>query len=170
MLSTKLINRADVSLYKQISQTVYDSVFDALVLETQIQDIAPLLGENLFNDILKIPTAYDDLLTGGDYIVNGTTYVNYGLKAVIAYYFYARYQMFGGITDTPFSMVEKLNGGESRPISEKSKKDLYNLNRDSAYTVWKSVENYIIRMNIPLYNITNHCIQKTQTFKFNKIN
>lgn len=170
MLSTKLINRADVSLYKQISQTVYDAVFDSLVLETQIQDIAPLLGEDLFNAILKTPSDYTALWAGGDYTVNGKTYVNYGLKAVIVYYFYARYQMFGAITDTPFSMVEKLNGSESRPISEKSKKDLYNLNRDSAFTVWKSVENYIIRMNIPLYNITNHCVQKTQTFKFNKIN
>ena len=169
MLSTKLINRADVSLYKQISQTSYDAVFDALVLETQIQDIAPLLGEDLFNSILKNPTPYADLLNGGEYTVSGNTYMNYGLKVVIAYYFYARYQMFGGITDTPFSMVEKLNGAESRPISEKSKKDLYNLNRHSAFTVWKSVENYLIRKQIPLFNSNSICSVKNQSFKFTKI-
>lgn len=171
MLSTKLITRADVSLYKQISQTVFDYVFDSIVLEVQIQDLAPLLGERLFNDILENVSSYDALLNGGTYTYNDITYSNYGLKAVLSYYFYARYQMFGGITDTPFSMVEKLNGQESRPTSDKTKKDLYQMNRDSAFTIWKSVENYLIRTNNILYNDIYDCKRiNSKSFNFTKIN
>lgn len=151
MLSTKWINRTDVSLYKQISKTVYDDVFNSIVIETQIQDLAPLLGEKLFNDINNNIENYDELLDGGTYEFNGITYTNYGIKAVLSYYFYARYQMFGGVIDTPFSIVEKLEGADSRPISEKTKLSLYQMNRDSAFNIWKSVENYLIRTNNPLF-------------------
>jgi hypothetical protein len=153
MLSTKWANRADVSLYKQISKTVHDDIFNSIMIESQIQDIAPLLGENLFNDINNNIANYNDLLNGGTYTYNGITYTNYGLKAVLSYYFYARYQMFGNVIDTPFSIVEKLEGAESRPTSEKTKQALYQMNRDSAFNVWRSVENYLIRTNNELYNI-----------------
>jgi len=171
MLSTKLITRADVSLYKQISQTVFDDVFNSIVLEAQIQDLAPLLGERLFNDILDNPSNYSALLNGGTYTHNDITYSNYGLKAVLSYYFYARYQIFGGVTDTPFSMVEKLNGSESRTTSDKTKKDLYQMNRDSAFTIWKSVENYLIRTGNPLFSNLNNCSAvKNNSFNFTKVN
>ena len=160
MLSTKWINRQDVSLYKQISKTVYDEVFDSIVIETQIQDIAPLLGERLFNDISNNIANYALLLDGGTYVYNGITYSNYGLKAVLSYYFYARYQMFGGIIDTPFSIVEKLEGSDSRPTSEKTKLALYQMNRDSAFNIWRSVENYLVRTNNPLFgtHVLGKCI------------
>lgn len=157
MLSTKWINRQDVSLYKQISKTVYDDVFDSIAIETQIQDIAPLLGERLFNDISNNISDYTALLDGGTYVYNGITYSNYGLKAVLSYYFYARYQMFGGIIDTPFSIVEKLEGSESRTTSEKTKLALYQMNRDSAFNIWRSVENYLIRTNNPLFGNETFC-------------
>lgn len=167
MLSTKWANRADVSLYKQISKTVYDDVFDPIMIETQLQDIAPLLGERLFNDINNNIENYDDLLNGGTYEYNSITYSNYGLKAVLSYYFYARYQMFGGIIDTPFSIVEKLEGSESRPTTDKTKKDLYQMNRDSAFNIWRSVENYLIRTNNPLFGI--HTVGKCATVNRNNI-
>lgn len=151
MLSNKWVNRTDVSLYKQISKTVFDDVFNSIVIESQIQDIAPLLGERLFNDINNNIENYDDLLNGGTYEHNGITYTNYGIKAVLSYYFYARYQMFGNVIDTPFSIVEKLEGADSRPTSEKTKQALYQMNRDNAFNIWRSVENYLVRTNNPLY-------------------
>jgi len=153
MLSTKWINRTDVALYKQISATVYDDVFNSITIEAQIQDLAPLLGERLFNDINNNIEDYNELLDGGTYTYNDILYTNYGLKAVLSYYFYARYQMFGGVIDTPFSQIEKLEGAESRPTSENTKKALYQMNRDSAFNVWKSVENYLIRTKNELYGV-----------------
>jgi hypothetical protein len=161
MLSNKLITRLDISDYKQISQTVYDDVLNAIIIEAQIQDIAPLLGERLFNDLLNNVGNYNDLLNGGTYTYSNILYTNYGLKAVLSYYTYARYQMFGGVIDTPFSQIEKLEGNESRPTSENTKKALYQMNRDSAFNVWKSVENYLIRTDNILYR--NICLNHNCT-------
>lgn len=169
MLATKLINREEVQIYKQISNTVYNDVFDSIVLETQIQDIAPLLGERLFNDLLENTSNYTDLLDGCNYNHNGITYVNYGLKAVISYYFYSRYQMFGNVTDTPFSLVEKLDGQNSQQVSAKTKDALYQLNRDSAFKIWQNVENYLIRTNNELFNLLTLCENKKTSFKISKI-
>lgn len=152
MLSNKLINREDVATYKQISYTVHDDKFNEILFDTQIQDIAPLLGERLFNDILENTDNYNDLLDGGLYTCNDISYQNYGLKAVVVYYFDARYKMFGSAVDTPFSLVEKLdNEGKSQPASYKLKESMYQLNRDSAFTIWKSVENYLIRTDNELF-------------------
>jgi hypothetical protein len=169
MITTKLINRNDIARYKQISNTVYDEVLDATIIEAQIQDIAPLLGEKLFNDILVNHANYNDLLNGGSYTFSGVVYNNYGLKAVLVYYTYARYQMFGNVIDTPFSTIEKLEGSDSRPTSEKTKKDLYHMNRDSAFTIWQSVENYLIRTGNVLFKTTQCQVSKTSTLKFGKI-
>lgn len=169
MLNVKLVNRNDIAQYKQISKTVYDDVLNAIILETQIQDIAELLGENLFNDVLENPSNYSDLLNGGAYTHNSITYTNYGLKAVICYYVYARYMMFGSVIDTPFSAIEKLEGAESRPISDKTKKDLYQLNRDSAFAIWKSVQNYLVRTDNALYKDCYCERPKSSSFNISKI-
>lgn len=151
MLQTKLVTRADIAQYRQLSQTVYDSVLDSVIIETQILDIKPLLGEFLFNAIMKNPLGYQDILNGGTYTYLTEEYENYGLKAVISFYVYARYKMYGNEIDTPFSTIEKLEGADSRPISDKSKKDKYQLNRNAGFDVWRSVELFLLRTNNELF-------------------
>lgn len=168
MIQNKLITRTDIALYKQISKTVYNDVLDSCIVDAQFQDVATLLGERLFNDVMTNPNSYTDLLDGGTYDYNGITYTNYGLKAVISYYTYARYIYYGSNVDTPFSVVNKLEGSNSQPISEKAKKDLYILNRDSAYKIWGSVDNFLRRTNVSLY--VDSCKTKpNNTFKISKI-
>jgi hypothetical protein len=164
MLFNKLVTRADISSVRQISETIYDDVLDAIIIETQIQDIQPLLGEFLFNAVMNDPLDYEDLLDGHAYTYSDMTFQNYGLKTVIAFYVYARLKMFGSSIDTPFSTVEKLEGADSRPISDKTKKDLYQMNRDSGFKIWQSVQNYLLRMETPeqtLYLKTYPYTQKT---------
>jgi hypothetical protein len=168
MIQNKLVNRSDIALYKQISSTVYDDVLNSTIIDAQFQDVAPLLGERLFNDVMTNPATYNDLLNGGTYDYNGITYTNYGLKAVISYYTYARYVYYGSNIDTPFSMVNKLEGSNSTPVSEKAKKDLYILNRDSAFKIWGSVKLFLERTKVELY--TDSCKTKpNNTFKISKI-
>jgi len=171
MLNTVLTTREEVSQYKQISYTIYDDVFNSTMITTQIEDIAPLLGEELFNDILNNTSNYDDLLNGSVYEYNGITYHNYGLKSVISYYFYARYVMFGNAIDTPFSLIEKLdNEGKSQQVSQRAKEAIYQSNRQTAFTIWQNVENYLIRTNNILFNNINRCYNKeNKTFKIKKI-
>jgi hypothetical protein len=170
MLQTKLITRSKVQQYKQVSNSVNDDVFNSILIQTQIEDIAPLLGEDLFNDLINNTANYTALLTGGAYEYNGITYQNYGLEAVIAYYWYARYTMFGNVTDTPFGLMQKISGEGTQEVSQKAKDALYTYNQNSAFTIWKSVENYLIRTNNVLFNSLSLCQIKQKTnFNISKI-
>ena len=88
-MTTYLVNRDDIAVYKQISKTVFDDVLIACILQAQIQDVAPLLGEKLFNKIMKTPSAYAILLNDIEYTVGGETFQNYGLKSVISNFAHA---------------------------------------------------------------------------------
>jgi hypothetical protein len=167
MLQTKLVNRDDIALFKQISKTVVDAKLNDVIIQTQIDDIRPLLGESLFNDLMNDVSSYSDLMDGGTYTYNGITYTNYGLKAVISYYVYARYMMFGAVIDTPFGLVEKLNNQDSKPVDYSIKKSLYQTNRQSAFNIWLTVRDYLIRTNNPLFN--NLCTIHKNNFKIRKI-
>jgi hypothetical protein len=124
-----LITRSDIARYKQISKTPYDDKLHEQILDAQLLDLQPLIGESFFNKILSAPEDYSDVLEGCVYEHDGISYTNYGLSMVLTYFAYARYMMFSGAVDTPFSVVEKLNenivhaepGGGSAGVGERKK-------------------------------------------------
>jgi len=162
-----LITRSDVAQYRQISKTPHDDKLNEQILDAQMLDLQPLLGEHLYNKILTAPANYAALLDGGTYDHDGVTYTNYGLKMVLVYYAHARYIMFSSAIDTPFSVVEKLNDN-SRPVEVSTKKSIYNLNREAASQIWSNVKNYLTRTNDPDFN---HCHRPARPggMKFTKI-
>lgn len=166
MITTKWITRDDVAIYKQIAATNFDAKINELIIEAQYQDLRPLLGERLFDDINNNLISYTDLMNGGIYEYKGVTYTNQGLKAATVYYFYARYAYFGSVTDTPFSLVDKLND-RSKPIDLSFKKSMYKNNRDMAFNIWRSVEDYLIRTENALFSTI--CQTKRNNFRFSKI-
>lgn len=143
-----LITRNDIAQVRQISNTPNDAKLNEMIIDAQMLDLQPLLGEIFFNKLVASPTDYDELLNGGAYELNGQSYINYGLKKVIVYFSYARYMMFGAVTDTPFSTVLKTNEN-SQPVDASTKKSIYTMNRDSAYQVWENVKNYLVRTQHP---------------------
>lgn len=162
----KLITRNDIAKYRQVSKTPNDDKLNEMILDAQILDLQPLLGENLYNQILANPAYHEELLAGGVYEVDGIDYTNYGLKMVLAYFAYARHIMFSSVTDTPFSVVEKLTDN-SRPVETSSKKTIYGLNRDAAFQIWENVKKYLIRTKHPDFT---HCKKNTSRgLKFKKI-
>jgi hypothetical protein len=172
LLQTKLINRNDIAQFVQISKSVNEDKLNEMIVKVQISDILPLLGTKLFEELMQNPTstANAHLLTGGSYSYNGINYANYGLKSVIIHYVDSYYKMFGDATDTPFGLVNKLNGNESKPVELATKKTLYTENKKVAYNIWQNVELYLIRTNniLFLHNNNNICKPK-QTFKISKI-
>lgn len=166
MLQQKLITREEIREYKQLSKTVNDDRLNDIIIQVQINEIRPLLGEDLFNAVTEIPASYTDLLDGSTYTISGITYTNYGLKAVMAYYIDAYWKMFGDVTSTPFGTVTKLSGGESEPITDGFRKSIFTMNKQSAYNIWLNVELFLRRTNEPLYNI---CNVKRNNFNFRKI-
>lgn len=148
-----LITRSDIAQYRQLSKTPNNDKLNEMILDAQLLDLGPLLGESLYNKIIVSPIDYEELLTGGIYEYDGISYTNYGLKMVLAYFAYARYMMFSLVTDTPFSVVEKLNS-DSRPVEASTKKTIYSLNRDAAMQLWENVRNYLIRTQHPDFKTT----------------
>lgn len=144
----KLITRNDIAKYRQVSKTPNDDKLNEMILDAQILDLQPLLGESLYNKILASPTNYEELMTGGVYEIDGVGYTNYGLKMVLSYFAYARHIMFSSVTDTSYSVVEKLTDN-SRPVETSAKKTIYTLNRDAAFQIWENVKKYLIRTHHP---------------------
>lgn len=143
-----LITRNDIARYRQLSKTPHDAKLNEMILDAQMMDLQPLLGERLFNQIIADRESHDALLNGGIYEHEGISYTNYGLKMVLSYFAYARYVMFGSVTDTPFSVVEKL-GTESRPAEISTRKSIYTLNRQGALQLWENVKCYLTRVSYP---------------------
>lgn len=161
-----LITRNDISRYRQVSKTPNDAKLNETILDAQMLDLQPLIGERLYNKILVAPDAYSALIEGGVYEVDGIGYTNYGLKMVLAYFAHARYMMFSGVIDTPFSVVEKLNP-DSRPVDAASKKTIYSLNRDAAFQIWENVKRFLVRTDHPDFVVSG--TQSSCGMKFKKI-
>jgi hypothetical protein len=161
-----LITRSDIAKYRQISKSPNDAKLNEMILDAQMLDLQPLIGESLYNKILASPEDYNDLLEGGSYEADDIDYTNYGLKMVLAYFAYARHIMFSSVTDTAYSVVEKLNDN-SRPADASSKKTMYSLNREAALQLWENVRHYLIRTK---HSDFIHCKKTTATgLRFKKI-
>lgn len=163
-METPLIDILEIRKYKQVSGSITTERINQFILEAQIQDLAPLLGEDLYNSIITDPSAYETLLNGNKYAYNGKNYTNYGLNIVLAHYAYARYVRFGSYVDTPFSYIEKKNDTSER-VSESGKNSLYTLNRDTAFTYFKNVLTYMQRKGL----IKTSCKPKSSHYNYNNI-
>ena len=161
-----LITRNDIAKYRQISKSPNDAKLNEMILDAQMLDLQPLLGESLYNKILASPDEYNELLEEGSYEYEDISYTNYGLKMVLVYFAYARHIMFSSVVDTAYSVVEKLNDN-SRPADVGSKKTIYSLNREAAFQVWENVKHYLIRAKNPDFI---HCSKTPPTsLRFKKI-
>lgn len=161
-----LITRNDIAKYRQLSKTPNNDKLNEMILDAQLLDLEPLIGESLYNKLIAAPEAHEELMNGGVYEHDGISYTNYGLKMVLSYFAYARYMMFSSVTDTPFSVVEKLNS-DSRPVEASTKKTIYSLNRDAAMQLWENVRNYLIRTKHHDYNCSS--INASGGLRFTKI-
>lgn len=164
MLYQPLITRNDIAKYRQISKSANDAKLNEMILDAQLLDLQPLIGESLYNKLLASPLDFEELLNGGIYEVDSISYTNYGLKMVLAYFTYARVIMFSSITDTPYSVVEKLNDN-SRPVDASSKKTIYSLNRDAAFQIWENVKKYLSRTHSTDFNHCQHTSANGLRFK-----
>lgn len=168
MITNALISRGDIQQYKQLSNSVHNDKLNELILQAQMVDLLPLLGEQLYYDILNNTSQWTDLLNGCLYEYNGITYTNVGLRAVLVHYTYARYSLYGDVIDTAFGLKEKLNNDVSKQVDYPMKKTMYEHNCNYAFNLWLNVENYIMRNNIALY-IKCNSHAKNKNFKISRI-
>tara|TARA_R100001530_G_scaffold115535_1_gene82479 strand:- start:789 stop:1316 length:528 start_codon:yes stop_codon:yes gene_type:complete len=170
---TLIINRQQIESYNiQLSQSIYDNKLNQLIQEAQFNDLRPLLGTRFYNDILKkisvSDTTYDDLLNGSEYEYMNETYFNYGLRIVLSYYTFARWSMFGDITDTPFGQTKRTNTELETPLTIAEKKQAYNNNQNIAWNYWLSVKDFLNR-NYKDYELYDTCLRQKPKFKLYKL-
>ena len=167
MVTTQLIDRIELQKYKQISNSINEAKLNELILQSQLVDLLPLLGERLYYDILNNVGSYTDLLNGSSYNYNGVTYENVGLKCVLSHYVYARHVMYGDQVDTAFGIREKLNNDVSKQVDYSMKKTTFKNNNEVAYNLWLNVERFLVRTNVELYKFCK--TPKQKYFKISKI-
>jgi hypothetical protein len=168
MITTPLITRQEIQQYKQLSNSIHNDKLKELILQAQMVDILPLLGEQLYYDLLNNTENYTAILDGCIYDYNGITYTNVGLKAVLAHYTYARYSLYGDVIDTAFGLKEKLNADVSKSVDYPMKKTLYEHNCNYAFNLWLNLENYLMRNNVALYKLCSSNA-KNKNFKISRI-
>jgi len=124
-MTTPLISVADVKEFKGISANINaDKDFLPLVTEAQIFDIAPILGDDFFLEIIAgleagTPEAkWTELFEGKTYEYAGKTYQFFGLKALIIYHSFARFLTNDGVQSTPSGFVVKQSQ-YSEPVDAK---------------------------------------------------
>lgn len=166
----QLINKSDISQYRQLSTSVKDAKINPFIADAQLLDLLPLLGERMFYDLIANPANYDDLINPKQYSYNNQTIESPGLKIVLCHFAYARYIMHGSQTDTAFGMVEK-NYQDGNQVSRTDKKEIYKQSQNVAMQYWAQVETYLNRnLNIyKLWGIDLLVAPQRRNFKLNHI-
>lgn len=162
-----LVTIAKVQQFKQVSNSINTAKFNETVLQAQMTELYPLLGEELYYDLMNNIASYTDLLTGGIYTYQSITYTNVGLESVISHYWYAYHSFYGDQVDTAFGLREKLNNDVSKQVDTSMKKTMFELNCRYAYNLWLNVERYLIRTNNPLFRCSAK--PKMRNFRISKI-
>lgn len=163
-----LINKSTILNYRQISKSVDENLINQSIVDAELLDLKPLLGELLYNDLtINILDAnYQDLMNGNTYIYNGKTYVFQGLKAVLSNFAYARYIIFGSYTDTPFGLVSKTSQ-DSQGVAFADKKAMSKSAEQTAYSYFNAIRDFLNRNQVT-YPLWEGCTTQ-RTFRINKI-
>ena len=157
---TKLITYAQIAPYKHITSNVNAAKFDIYNLQAQELDLRPLLGTELYWDLVDDFEAspslviYSDLYNGSTYVKDTRSFKHEGLIPVMANFIYARYLASSGASSTPWGMVQKKQGDVSDPLSEKSLARMMGQAQSEALAYWERVKIYLCdhTTEIPLYN------------------
>ena len=125
-----LVNKQECSKYLSVSLFRKEEDFNRFIREAQMFDLKGLVSEAFFQDLTsETPVRnYTLLLEGGMYAFKGKKYEFAGLKAVLAYFAYARYIFVGHQVDTPMGIKEKVNQ-DGEAISQNERRDVQTTSR-----------------------------------------
>lgn len=138
-----MIQAQELSNYRKISQGYkFDKVEESVELAKT--DMREHIGDRLFFDALKnIDTpAYDSLLNGGEFDVDGITYIHDGLKAMYADYTYVRYLQVINVSHGPNGLVVKENN-DSNVVALSTIKELSRQAQTDADRRWELIKIYL---------------------------
>ena len=161
-----LINKTEIAKHREISKNVRDDKINPYIEDAQRLDLKPLLGERLYNALVKNESKHTLLLEGGEYEYEGESYDHPGLNKVLSIYAYARYVMFGSYTDTAFGFVEK-SSQDSKSVGDAHKRTLYTQNQNTAAAYFEEVALYMSRTDYEFWR--TDCKPTYSGFRISKI-
>ena len=155
-----LVNKQECSKYLSVSLFRKEEDFNRFIREAQMFDLKGLVCESFFQDLIsETPVRdYTLLLEGGSYTFEGKKYEFAGLKAVLAYFAYARYVFVGHQVDTPMGIKVKENQ-DGEAVSQIERRDVRTMYKQQADSLWQDCERYLERNAtlFPEYRCNSGC-------------
>jgi hypothetical protein len=113
----QLITIEDIIKFRPISKDIPPERINPYIQEAQRIDVGQLLGRALYYDFVSkfdvtgdaMYTAYQELLNGIAYAINGRTYNYEGLSPCLSYFSLARFCENNPINVTKYGLVAKLD-------------------------------------------------------------
>ena len=161
-----LVNKQECSKYLSVSLFRKEEDFNRFIREAQMFDLKGLVSEAFFQDLTsETPIRdYTLLLDGGSYTFEGKKYEFAGLKAVLAYFAYARYIFVGHQVDTPMGIKVKENqGGET--ISQTERRDVRTMYKQQADMLWEDCKRYLERTASNISDCNDGCSERNRAYK-----
>ena len=167
-----LVDKTDIINHVEISKGVKDAKKNPYIKNAERLDLRPLLGELLYNDLVKNPTDTENvkLLDPFEYTYEGNLYNHEGLKKVLCLFAGARYFLYGSFTDTPFGYVQK-NTPDSTPGEYNDRKSKYTNEKQIAMSFYSDVEKFLNRNSslFPLWDNGNCSTNRRSGMRLTKI-
>lgn len=147
--TTLLISRPDFEPYKALSANMNTvKNLDAYILEAQEMDLKPLMGREIYIDLLDDFEAspslaiYDDLFNGLSYTYLDKKYKHAGLVPVLCYFTYARFLLNANGHSTEFGIVKKKTE-DSEAVSDSEIARRVSQARAGAMAYWEDVRIFL---------------------------
>lgn len=161
-----LVNKQECSKYLSVSLFRKEEDFNRFIREAQMFDLKGLVSEAFFQDLTsETPVRdYTLLLEGGSYTFEGKKYEFAGLKAVLAYFAYARYIFVGHQVDTPMGIKVKENQ-DGDTISQTERRDVRTMYKQQADMLWEDCKRYLERTASNISDCNDGCSERNRAYK-----
>jgi len=161
-----LVNKQECSKYLSVSLFRKEEDFNRFIREAQMFDLKGLVSEAFFQDLTsETPIRdYTLLLDGGSYTFEGKKYEFAGLKAVLAYFAYARYIFVGHQVDTPMGIKVKENQ-DGETISQTERRDVRTMYKQQADMLWEDCKRYLERTASNISDCNDGCSERNRAYK-----
>jgi hypothetical protein len=122
-MDSLIVTREEMAAYRPISKNIPQERVEVFINEAQVLDLFSILGAPLYLDFITkvfstgdpMYSAYQDLLNGSTWTINGVSKKHYGLKPIVSYYALARLTKNNQLNLTSYGVTSKINP-QSEPV------------------------------------------------------
>lgn len=146
-----LITLNDIKTYRPTAE-LDGSRWEPFALESQDQDLRPILGDGLYYDFMEevfdsgddMYADYQKLLNGTSYTLEGQTVYFDGIKPMLVYYTLARFVQNNPLHITRYGVVTKTIQ-QSTPADPQLIRQVVNELKSNAVTYKNQVDTYLLQ-------------------------